>query len=131
MGYYIYGVDGQSLEGVVAGLLLERRATISVAESCTGGLITSRLTDIPGSSKFLDHGVVVNSKRTKHDALRVPTKTLEEYGPVSPETRAMAERVRALGQTDLGLAVTGIMGPTGAMPERSSRFSATGPPRRS
>lgn len=119
LGYYIYGTNDDSLEEVVAGLLFDRGLSISVAESCTGGLITGRLTDIAGSSAFLESGAVVYSKRAKHEMLSIPEETLEQYGVVSPETAgAMAENVRMLNKTDIGLAITGIMGPTGGTAEK-------------
>ncbi|UCE20126.1 MAG: competence/damage-inducible protein A [Gemmatimonadota bacterium] len=119
LGYYIYGTADESLEGVVAGLLLDGGMSLCVAESCTGGLITGRLTDIPGSSKFLERGVIVYSGKSKNEMLSVSKETLETYGTVSPETtKCMAENVMMLGRTDLGLAVTGIMGPSGETPEK-------------
>ena len=114
LSYYIYGDADTSLEEVVADLLLSEKLTLSVAESCTGGCISGRLTDIPGSSGFFERGVVVYSERAKRKLLSIPEEVLERHGPVSPETaRIMAESARNLGQTDLGLSVTGIMGPAG------------------
>ena len=119
LGYYIYGVADDSLEEVVADLLLDRKATISVAESCTGGLISGRLTDIPGSSKYFERGLTVYSERAKLDLLSIPAEVLEKHGTVSSATAvAMAEGIRDLVQTDLGLSVTGTMGPTGGTPEK-------------
>ena len=85
-----------------------------MAESCTGGLITDRLTDVPGSSAFLERGVVTYSNAAKTALLGVPEAVIREHGAVSAETaRLMAEGVRRLAGVDLGLAVTGIAGPGG------------------
>jgi len=111
---YLYGVDGQSLEQVVAEILLQKKLTLALAESCTGGLIGHRLTNVSGSSGFLDRGYVVYSNQAKMDELGVKQSTLEEFGAVSEQTaREMAEGARRAAKTDLGLAVTGIAGPTG------------------
>lgn len=114
LGSYIFAYDEETLEGVVAGLLKEQGRTVSIAESCTGGLITDRLTDIPGSSLYLERGLVTYSNRSKTDLLGVPEAILQKHGAVSEETaRMMAEGVRKLAGTDLGLATTGIAGPDG------------------
>ena len=114
LGKYIFGYDNDTLESVVSSLLKKRDMTLSVAESCTGGLITDRLTDIPGSSTFLDRGVVVYSNASKTEILGVPDQVISKFGAVSEETAVlMAEGVRKLGRTDLGLSTTGIAGPTG------------------
>lgn len=89
---YLYGVDGQSLEQVVAEILLQKKLTLALAESCTGGLIGHRLTNVSGSSGFLDRGYVVYSNQAKMDELGVKQSTLEEFGAVSEQTaREMAE----------------------------------------
>ncbi len=114
LGSYIFAYDEETLEGVVGGLLKEKGLTVSVAESCTGGLITDRLTDIPGSSMYLERGLVTYSNRSKTDLLGVPEDILQKHGAVSEETaRLMAEGVRKLAGSDLGLATTGIAGPDG------------------
>ncbi|MDI6776624.1 MAG: competence/damage-inducible protein A [Syntrophales bacterium] len=116
---YIFAYDHDTLEGVVASLLTGKKLTLAVAESCTGGLITDRLTDIPGSSAFLEWGVVTYSNVAKTELLGVPGQVLHEFGAVSEQTAIlMAEGVRKLGKTDLGLAVTGIAGPTGGTEEK-------------
>lgn len=116
---YVYGVDDESLEGVVARILTERGLTLSVAESFTGGLITDRLTDIPGSSLFLERGVVAYSNESKVHLLGVPPGIIERYGAVSRETaELMARGMRASAGTDLGLSTTGIAGPTGGSAEK-------------
>ncbi|PJA48737.1 MAG: competence/damage-inducible protein A, partial [Syntrophobacterales bacterium CG_4_9_14_3_um_filter_49_8] len=116
---YIFAYDRETLESLVASLLTERKLTLAVAESCTGGLITDRLTDIPGSSAFLERGVVTYSNVSKTGLLGVPEQVLHEFGAVSEQTAIlMAEGVRKIGKTDLGLAVTGIAGPTGGTEEK-------------
>jgi len=116
---HIFAYDLETLEGTVAALLSERKLTLSVAESCTGGLITDRLTDISGSSIFLERGAVTYSNLAKTEMLGVPEETLSEHGAVSePTARLMAEGVRKLGHTDLGLSTTGIAGPTGGSREK-------------
>ncbi len=93
--------------------------TLSLAESCTGGLIAHRITNISGSSDYFLGGVVAYSNEAKEKILGVPHKTLVRYGAVSEETaRAMAEGARRLLVSDLALAVTGIAGPTGSTPEK-------------
>ena len=105
---------GDTLEGVVAALLTEKRLTLAVAESCTGGLITDRLTDVPGSSVFLEGTAVTYSNLSKTELLGVPQEVIGKFGAVSRETASlMAEGVRRIGHTDLGLAATGIAGPSG------------------
>lgn len=115
VGRYIYGVDNQTLEEVVAKLLIERELTLATAESCTGGLIASRLTNIPGSSAFFDRGIVSYSNGAKVELLNVDEDTINSHGAVSPQVaEQMAKGVRQSCGADLGLAVTGIMGPGGA-----------------
>jgi nicotinamide-nucleotide amidase len=111
---YIFSFGEETMEEIAASLLKEKKLTIAVAESCTGGLITSRLTDIAGSSEYLERGVITYSNAAKVGLLSVPAEVIEKYGAVSEETaRLMAEGVRKLAGTDLGLASTGIAGPTG------------------
>ena len=111
-GPLIYGVDVPSLESVCLELLKERSLTVSVAESCTGGLLAQRLTDLPGASAAFKGGVVSYWSQVKHDVLNVPNDLLFQYGAVSePVARAMAEGVRTLTGSDLALAVTGVAGP--------------------
>lgn len=107
------------LEQDVARLLLSLKITIAVAESCTGGLICHRLTNISGSSDYLDRGVVTYSNRSKIELLGVSGQVIREHGAVSEAcVRVMATGVRRLAGTDLGLAVSGIAGPTGGTPEK-------------
>ncbi len=111
---YLYGTDTQSLEEVVAEILLEKQLTLAIAESCTGGLVGHRLTNVPGSSGFLDRGYIVYSNRAKVDELGVQQATLDRFGAVSSETaKEMAEGARLKAKSDLGLAITGIAGPGG------------------
>ena len=116
---YIFAYGEQTLEEVIASLLIQKKLTIAVAESCTGGLITNRLTDVSGSSDYLERGIVTYSNAAKISMLDVPAEVIEKHGAVSEETaRLMAEGVRKLSGTDLGLSSTGIAGPTGGSKEK-------------
>lgn len=107
------------IEDKVARLLTEGHRTIAVAESCTGGLICNRLTNISGSSEYLEMGIVAYSNQTKMKLLGVPEAVITEYGAVSEAcVRAMASGVRRLAGTHFGLAVSGIAGPTGGTPDK-------------
>lgn len=118
-GRFVYGEDDETLESVVGGLLIRKGLKIAVAESCTGGLISHRLTNIPGSSAYFVQGLVTYSNRSKMDLLFVPKSTIEKYGAVSAETAmAMAEGVRRRSRADVGLAVTGIAGPGGGTEDK-------------
>jgi nicotinamide-nucleotide amidase len=119
LGPSVYSVDGRSLEVVVGDLLRERQLTIAVAESCTGGLLTSRLTDVPGSSAYVERGVVCYSNRAKTELADVPAALIAEHGAVSePVARAMASGIRDRAGTNIGIGVTGIAGPGGGTPEK-------------
>jgi len=116
---YIFSYGEKTLEDVIAGILTERKLTIAIAESCTGGLITNRLTDVSGSSDYLERGLVTYSNQAKINLLGVPADVIEKHGAVSEETaRLMAEGVRKIAGTDLGLSSTGIAGPTGGSKEK-------------
>ncbi len=118
-GEYIFGQNRDTLESVVGKLLSERGETLAVAESCTGGLIASRITRIPGSSSYFDRGVVTYSNQAKIDLLGVSKRCLETHGAVSKATAlAMAEGIRRISKTTYGLSVTGIAGPTGGSPHK-------------
>ncbi len=118
-GEHIFGRDEDTLEAVVGRLLLEHHKTLAVAESCTGGLIASRITRVPGSSSYFERAVVTYSNQAKKDILGVPKEYLEKFGAVSKETAlAMAEGIRRLAKTDYGISVTGIAGPTGGTPQK-------------
>jgi PncC family amidohydrolase len=109
----------EPLEKVIGRLLTEHKWTIALAESCTGGLIAHRLTNVPGSSAYLIGGVVSYANEAKEQILGVSHQTLQEHGAVSEETaREMSRGVRCLLQTDVALAVTGIAGPSGGTPEK-------------
>jgi nicotinamide-nucleotide amidase len=111
---HVFTTRDETLEEVVGRLLIESRSTIAVAESCTGGLLTSRLTDVPGSSEYLIGSVVAYSNSVKVEALDVPAALIEEHGAVSePVAVAMADGVRARHRTMLGVGITGIAGPSG------------------
>lgn len=112
VGEWVYGVDVDNLESVCVSLLKERGATLAAAESCTGGLIAKRVTDVPGASAVFLGGVVSYTNGVKANVLGVPQTMLDEYGAVSePVARVMAERVRTLTGADYALSVTGIAGP--------------------
>ena len=116
---YIYGFDNEEMEEIVVRLLIEKGAKLAVAESCTGGLISKRLTDVSGSSACFDRGIVSYSNEAKVQMLKVSSKLIEEYGAVSSQAAmAMAESVRRISNTELGIGVTGIAGPTGGTPEK-------------
>ncbi|GAB4129252.1 MAG: competence/damage-inducible protein A [Ignavibacteriales bacterium] len=119
VGRFIYGKENESLEEVIGRILSERGLTIAVAESCTGGLISSRLTNISGSSKYFQRGFVTYSNASKVENLKVNEDVIQKYGAVSIEVaRQMAEGVKAVSGTDIGLAVTGILGPTGGSAQK-------------
>ena len=114
-GKYIFGKNEEKLEEIVANLLIDRGLRISVAESCTGGLVANRLTNVSGSSSFLDRGVVAYSNAAKVELLHVNEDTLQEFGAVSMSVALqMAEGIKSVSGSDIGVSLTGIMGPTGA-----------------
>jgi nicotinamide-nucleotide amidase len=114
LGDAVYGVDGQAMEEVVGALLKQRRLKIAVAESCTGGLIGARITNIAGSSEYFERSAVTYSDTAKTEMLGVPADLIARHGAVSGETAAaMARGVRDAAKTDIGLSVTGIAGPAG------------------
>jgi nicotinamide-nucleotide amidase len=115
----LLGPDGAPLEEVVGRLLRRQGKTLAIAESCSGGLICHRLTNISGSSDYFMGGVVTYSNQGKTDLLGVPADILQRQGAVSPETAgAMAQGVREIYHAHFGLSVTGIAGPTGGTPEK-------------
>ena len=116
---YCFSSGDVSMDDVVAGLFRERAVTLSLAESCSGGLIAKRITDIPGSSAYFSEGIVTYSNAAKSRLLGVSTELLNSYGAVSSEcAAAMAQGVRTASGSDLGLAVTGIAGPDGGSGEK-------------
>ncbi len=118
LGIELFGRGDEEMEGVVGRLLREKNSTIAVAESCTGGLIAHRITEIPGSSDYFLLGVVAYSNQAKETLLGVARSILERNGPVSKETaEQMAVGVRERIGAAIGVATTGIAGPTGGTPE--------------
>ena len=114
LGPDCWGADEETLEVVVGRLLLERRLTVSMAESCTGGLVGHRLTNIAGSSRYVERGVVVYSNEAKAELLGVPQEMLRAHGAVSaPVAEAMAAGICRISGSACGIAVTGIAGPDG------------------
>jgi len=119
LGPVVYGEGKDTMESVVGRLLIEREQTVATAESCTGGLIAERFTDVPGSSAYFLGGVVAYSNAAKTALLGVPEEMLEAHGAVSEQVvRAMAEGVRARFGSDFGVATSGISGPDGGTPEK-------------
>jgi nicotinamide-nucleotide amidase len=115
VGRYIFARGEETLEEVIGKILSERGLTLSVAESCTGGEICTRLTNVSGSSKYFERGIVTYSNAAKVELLKVNEDTIVQVGAVSPEVAMqMAEGVRAVSGTDIGISTTGILGPTGA-----------------
>jgi nicotinamide-nucleotide amidase len=119
LGLDYWGRDEETLEVVLGRLLLERRLTVSMAESCTGGLVGHRLTNIAGSSRYVERGVVVYSNEAKQDLLGVPEEMLRAHGAVSaPVAEAMAAGICRISGSPCGIAVTGIAGPDGGTPAK-------------
>jgi nicotinamide-nucleotide amidase len=119
LGASVFSVDGRNLEVVVGDLLRQGKLTIAVAESCTGGLLASRLTDVPGSSDYVERGVVCYSNRAKTELVGVPEAMIREHGAVSePVAQAMAAGIRSRAGTSIGIGITGIAGPGGGTPEK-------------
>ncbi len=119
IGEYIYGEDDDTLERVTGNLLDKNGLSLALAESCTGGLVASRITDVPGASNYFLGGIVAYSNQMKTDVLGVPSETIEKEGAVSEAVAlAMARGVKKWAGSDLGLAITGIAGPGGGTPEK-------------
>jgi nicotinamide-nucleotide amidase len=119
LGGDVFSTDGRPLEAVVGDLLVERGWTIGVGESCTGGLVTSRLTDIAGSSRYVTQSVVTYSNDGKTALLGVPPELIAGHGAVSePVALAMADGIRSRAGVDVGVGITGIAGPGGGTPEK-------------
>lgn len=115
----IYGYDEQTLEYIINEMLQHNNKTIAIAESCTGGLVSSRLTDIPNASRSYINGVVCYSNESKINMLGVKKETLINYGAVSKETATeMAAGIKKISKTDIGLSITGIAGPDGGTEEK-------------
>jgi nicotinamide-nucleotide amidase len=119
LGNFAYGEGDTSMEAVVGDLLRQKGRTIALAESCSGGLIGHRLTNVPGSSAYVNGGVIAYSNTVKEQQLGVRHETLLQHGAVSEETAVeMAAGVRELLKADIGLAVTGVAGPDGGTAEK-------------
>lgn len=118
-GKYFFGFNDETLEELVAKKLLSKKETIAVAESCTGGLLSKRLTDISGSSKYIKLNLVTYSNEAKKKLLGVPDEVLKRHGAVSSKVAAlMAKGVKKLSNCSIGVSVTGIAGPTGGSKEK-------------
>jgi len=115
----VFSIDGRSMEEVIGALLRDRHLTISAAESCTGGLLMTRLTDVAGSSDYVLGGAVTYSNGLKTTLADVPSALIEQYGAVSePVAVALADGIRARTGASLGIGITGIAGPGGGSPEK-------------
>ncbi|MFZ0411906.1 MAG: competence/damage-inducible protein A [Candidatus Acidiferrales bacterium] len=119
LGENLFSMRGESLEEVVGQVLTENRATIAVAESCTGGMLAERLTNVPGSSVYFRGGVVCYSNDLKTAFVDVPVEMIESKGAVSAEVAlALADGIRRRAGSTLGVGVTGVAGPGGGTPEK-------------
>lgn len=119
LGPNVYSDSGETMEEVVLKLLSERGWTLSTAESCTGGMLASRLVSVPGASRAFDRGFITYSNAAKVQELGVRQETLDTWGAVSRETaEEMAEKLVERTKTSAGLAITGIAGPDGGTPEK-------------
>ena len=119
VGEDVYSTDGRTMEEVVGGLLQARGYTIATAESCTGGLLMSRLTDVAGSSAYVRAGVVAYAYEDKTSLLGVPEAMIGSHGAVSePVAVAMAEGIKAKTGADVTVGITGIAGPGGGTPAK-------------
>jgi nicotinamide-nucleotide amidase len=118
-GEYVFGYDEDTIESVIGRRLVERRETLAIAESCTGGWVSNRITNVAGSSNYFERGVITYSNAAKTELLDVPEEILREHGAVSEATaRAMAEGVRRVAKATYGLSTTGIAGPSGGTLEK-------------
>ena len=119
VGEFVYSVDVESLEELVVGELAAQGKTLATAESCTGGLLSKRITDVAGASAVFHMGVVTYANQAKEDLLGVSHETLERWGAVSSQTaREMAQGIVRRSQADLGIGITGIAGPDGGTAEK-------------
>ena len=119
LGPSIFSTGEETLEEVVVKLLTKRNQTLASAESCTGGLIANRITNVPGASRVFVAGYVCYANQAKTDMLNIDPKLIETHGAVSePVARALAEDARACARSDYALSTTGIAGPTGGSPEK-------------
>ena len=119
LGNYVYAEDWETLEDAVGRLLIERGLTLATAESCTGGLLGNRITNVAGSSEYYLGGIVSYSDAAKMNLLGVSQETLKKFGAVSEETaQEMAAGARRVLQSDVGVSITGIAGPTGGTEDK-------------
>jgi nicotinamide-nucleotide amidase len=119
LGSSIFSAADETLEEVVVKLLVQGNQTVAVAESCTGGLLANRITNVPGASEVFLAGYICYANQAKIDMLNVDPQLIEKYGAVSePVARALAEHARGCARSDYALATTGIAGPGGGSPEK-------------
>jgi nicotinamide-nucleotide amidase len=120
LGENIYGYDRETLEGAVGKLLAEKRADLAVAESCTGGLLSSKITDASGSSVYFKYGLVAYSVSAKKSQLNIDGDLIKAKGAVSEKVAAvMAENIKKIASTTYGIGVTGYAGPSGGKEEKA------------
>ena len=113
---YIFGYDNEKFEEIIGRMLKKSKKTLAIAESCTGGLLANRITDVPGSSDYFKLGLVTYSNESKNKLLNIPMETIKKYGAVSKKTASlMAKNVRILARSDYGIGISGIAGPEGAI----------------
>ncbi len=119
LGEDVFSLDGRPMEEILGELLLQRKLTIAAAESCTGGLMMSRLTDVPGSSAYVAGGVVVYSNELKTTLAGVDPALIAAHGAVSePVAVALAEGIKARTGASIGVGITGIAGPSGGTEQK-------------
>jgi nicotinamide-nucleotide amidase len=119
LGLYVFSTTGTAMEEVVGSLLKQNQKTLATAESCTGGLLASKITDVAGSSEYFIEGVVSYANQAKVDLLGVSAELIEAHGAVSEEVaREMAQGIRRRARTDIGIGITGIAGPGGGSEEK-------------
>jgi nicotinamide-nucleotide amidase len=119
LGPDVFSIDGRPMEEILGALLLDRKVTIAAAESCTGGLMMSRLTDVPGSSAYVAGGVVVYSNELKTALAGVDPSLIAAHGAVSePVASALAQGIKERAGASIGVGITGIAGPTGGTPQK-------------
>ena len=130
LGSSIYGTDLDDLETTIGGLLIRKKLQLAVAESCSGGLLSHRITSVAGSSAYFTGGAVTYSNELKSNFLGVDKLLIENHGAVSREVaREMADGIRKRTASDIGLSITGIAGPSGGtVVRRQIRFHRPAPP---